>query len=521
MLIQIDNYNIKRTTEKAILITQGGNEYWIPLKAVFKQVNNNLILSDWYLKMLKDDTLKYTKVSIIDFIDKTRKPLQELINEKSSNYFPIEAMKHQEECFKWAINKKCIALFNEMGTGKSKLYIDIANYHYSCGSINRVIYYAPVTTLDNFKNEISLWQNSNLHWEIRSINSLSIRLGEKLNKIADDIKPTDMIIIDESHRIKNINSLMSKACAVLGRKTNYKIIGTGTSAPNYALDLIGQFRFLTPQEFNISDNQLKKRYLKIGDNGIVLGSKNDLHILNITYPYTYSIQKKDCLNLPQQIFNTIKIQDKNLQNYYKNIATELSSDFINSKGSLMGFLQNLRKASTGRDKLCKVDIKNPKIEALKDILKDLPTDKKVIIWHSFYYEMEDILEAIDENYVVLNGSQNDHEKAIAIDEFKNNDNIKYLISTTATGGVGLNFTESSINIYFSNDFNLINRLQSSSRIHRIGQNEQCIYYDLINNTTIDNKIMNSILKKEDFMQEILKIYKEKGEQEVVEELQRN
>ena len=520
MLISIENFDIQHRTDKAVLINQFENKYWIPLKAIFKQLENKLILSDWYLKLLKNNDLIYSKISINEFIDKTRKPLKELINEKSSNYFPIEAMKHQEECFKWAIDKKCIALFNEMGTGKSKLYIDIANYHYSCNNINRVIYYAPITTLDNFKNELSLWQKSNLHWEIRGINSLSLKLSDKLNKIIDEVKDTDMIIIDESHRIKNINSLMSKASMMLGRKTNYKIIGTGTSAPNYAIDLIGQFRFLTPQEFNISDNQLKKRYYKTGEKGKVLGCKNDLDILNKTYPYTYSIQKIDCLNLPNQVFNTIKIYDDKLLSFYKENIKEVCNDFIKSTGSLMGFLQNLRKLSTGRNKECEIVIKNPKIEYLKEIIQDLPIDSKVIIWHSFYYEIEDILEAIDENYVILNGSQNDNEKAIAIDEFKRNNEIKYLVSTSATGGIGLNFTESNINIYFSNDFNLINRLQSSSRIHRIGQEQQCIYFDLINNNTIDNQIMNSISKKEDFMQEILKIYKEKGAKEVVKKIQR-
>jgi hypothetical protein len=518
MLIELKNTRIRFKTDKITRITQNSLDVIIPNKAIFHTEENRIVIADWFLKITKLE-FEYNTIKLDSLIDKTRKPLKELLNEKSSDYFPEKAMEHQKKCFKWAVDKKCVALFNDMGTGKSKLYIDIANYHYSCGNINRVIYYAPITTLDNFKNEIKLWQKSNLLWEVRSINSLSVRLGEKFNQIVDEIKDTDMVIIDESHRIKDIHSLMSNTAWHIGMKTNFKIIGTGTSAPNYAIDLVGQFRFLTPQEYNMSSNQLKKTYLTISEKGIVdKKSKNDLEILNKSFAYTYSIKKEDCLDLPTQIYRNILVDDDKLLEFYRQKAREESTLFLSSSGGLMGFLQNLRKYASGRDVDGNVVIKNPKILYLKELIQDLPKDKKIIIWHTLYNELTDILQVIDSDYTILNGSQNEFEKAKSIDEFKNNQNIRFLISTSAVGGVGLNFTEASINIYFSNDFDLINRLQSSSRIHRIGQNNQCIYYDIIMKNTIEIKIKNSIDKKESFMGELIKLYKNKGGLAVVEKI---
>jgi hypothetical protein len=200
-----------------------------------------------------------------------------------------------------------------------------------------------------------------------------------------------------------------------------------------------------------------------------------------------------------------------LQDFIDEINKVNNTQFLDEKGSLMGYLQNLRKLATGRDLDNNIVIENPKIQILKELLEDIPDNQKVIIWHNLYIELEDILKAIKDNFVLLNGEQNNKEKAEAIYNFKHGDK-KYLIATQSTGGVGLNFTEATINIYFSNSFNLIDRLQSESRSHRIGQKEQLIIYDIVNLGSIDTKILKSLERKEDFLQQLQDLYKQKKEE---------
>ncbi len=514
MLIKIKIEEIIKETEFAKNIVIGEFDYWIPKSLIIKEKDNIIITYKWWARNKNLDD--YIDIELEEGINKDLPPLKELINEKRSDYFPKKAMKHQEDCFKWAIDKKCVALFNEMGTGKSKLYIDISNYHYSCDNIDKVIYFAPPTTLDNFKNELKLWQSSNLNWEILSIHVLSLKSADDIIE-KYNINNKTMIIIDESHRIKNIDSNMGNRAFILGTKTDFKIIGTGTSAPNNPLDLIGQFRFLTPQYYNMSKNHLKKAYLRVGDKGIIFGVKDPLEILNQSNPYTYSIQKKDCLDLPDKVFYKKYANNNKLKDFIDEINKVNNTQFLDEKGSLMGYLQNLRKLATGRDLDGNIVIENPKIQILKELLEDIPDNQKVIIWHNLYIELEDILKAIKDNFVLLNGEQNNKEKAEAIYNFKHGDK-KYLIATQSTGGVGLNFTEATINIYFSNSFNLIDRLQSESRSHRIGQQEQLIIYDIINLGSIDTKILKSLERKEDFLQQLQDLYKQKKE-EVIKNLE--
>lgn len=503
--IQLDTEYKNIFTEKAFTIRNNGNVFWIPKSALIKATDDYIIIRDY---CIKDKDIDYVKLNITDLIDKDLKPLKHLLNQNIIDYFPENLMKHQNLAFEFANKLSCVALFMEMGLGKSKLYIDLADYHYKANNINRVIFFAPPTTLDNFNNELSKWKKTDLKWEIYSIHLLSKKTTD--NSIIDfisQIKATDMVIIDESHRIKNIDSNMSQNASIIGNKTKFKIIGTGTSSPNYAMDLVGQFKFLTPELLPESKSMLKKMY-KVGNNGEKQELKNEIEIINKFYPYVYALQKKDAIELPELILNRINVSDDKLIEFYKTEVANETTMFLSSEGSLMGYLQNLRKLSSGRNKDNDIVVKNPKIKALDEILQDIPNDSKIIIWHSFYNEIEDITEVIEDNYVLLNGNMTNNEKIYAISEFKSNPKVKYLIATTMVGGVGLNFTEANYNIYFSNGFNLIDRLQSMARSHRIGQNKQVIIYDLVMQGTIDTRIVKSLNNKEDFMEQMQKAMKE-------------
>lgn len=506
--------SIDAETHKAILIN---TNVWLPKSSIIKKNNEFFVVKK---SILQNKDIEFKDTTLLEQLDiSSLKPLKHLINKTIVNYFPKSAMKHQLDIFNKAISLKSVALFMDMGTGKSKLYIDLVDYHFTIGNVDKVLFFAPPTTLNNFKNELSKWKNSSIAWQVKSIHELSCKqFSKKHNDLLNSIDDRTMIIIDESHRIKDPFSLMSRTAHLIGCKTDFKIIGTGTPYGNDIVDLLGQFRFLTPAEFCMSDNQFKKHYLKIGDKGILKSSKNSLEVLQKTFPYSFSVNKKDCLDLPNKIFNKIEIQDNKLLKHYQENIKEATELFL-GKGTLMGYLQNLRKIASGRSLKNEIVVKNPKIDSLKDVLVDIKD--KTIIWHNFYYEIDDILQEIKKDYVLLNGDMTESEKIYSINEFKKNENIKYLIATESVGGIGLNLTESYINIFFSNSFSLIDRLQAQDRIHRIGQNKQCIYYDLIISNTVEAKIMSSIERKQDFLEEIKFIFKQEGKEKIVEILNEN
>ena len=56
-------------------------------------------------------------------------------------------------------------------------------------------------------------------------------------------------------------------------------------------------------------------------------------------------------------------------------------------------------------------------------------------------------------------------------------------------------TAASSVIYYANSFDLELRLQSEDRNHRIGQRNNCLYYDIEATRTVDGKIIKALRAK--------------------------
>ena len=65
-------------------------------------------------------------------------------------------------------------------------------------------------------------------------------------------------------------------------------------------------------------------------------------------------------------------------------------------------------------------------------------------------------------------------------------------------------------IYYSNNFDLEKRLQSEDRAHRIGQVNKVTYVDIICKDTVDEKIVASLLAKQNIAAQVLGTLAEAG-----------
>ena len=83
----------------------------------------------------------------------------------------------------------------------------------------------------------------------------------------------------------------------------------------------------------------------------------------------------------------------------------------------------------------------------------------------------------------------------AIDRFQKDPAIRYFIGTPQAGGTGITLTAAEYVIYYSNSFDLEQRLQSEDRAHRISQTKNVTYIDLIAENTIDEFIVSALDKK--------------------------
>ena len=77
----------------------------------------------------------------------------------------------------------------------------------------------------------------------------------------------DMVIADESQRIKSHDAAQSIAMHRLGDRAAYKMILSGTPIQNSAIDLYSQFRFLDPTVFGSNFYAFRNRYARMGGFG--------------------------------------------------------------------------------------------------------------------------------------------------------------------------------------------------------------------------------------------------------------
>ena len=126
---------------------------------------------------------------------------------------------------------------------------------------------------------------------------------------------------------------------------------------------------------------------------------------------------------------------------------------------------------------------------------------KVIIWARFRKDIQDIVKALQKQYGegsagAYYGSTEPKVRELLIDRFQSSSEAcRFFVGNPQTAGFGLTLTAASNVIYYSNDFNLENRVQSEDRCHRIGQKNKVTYIDLMTRNSIDQYIVKKLQSK--------------------------
>lgn len=157
---------------------------------------------------------------------------------------------------------------------------------------------------------------------------------------------------------------------------------------------------------------------------------------------------------------------------------------------------------------------NRRLDALCEIIEE--AQHKVIVWARFQLDITTILDALKERgikAVRYDGLVNDDQRAEAKALFKGvrtlyhngqmvgrepvpeEEQAKVFVGNPAAGATGLTLTEAKTVIYYSNSFKLIDRLQSEDRAHRIGQDNNVLYVDLVAEDTVDEQIVEALRNK--------------------------
>lgn len=434
----------------------------------------------------------------------------------------------------------------EMGCGKTLTAIAVAGTLYAEHKINKLLVVAPTSVCSVWPEDFGKFADFP-HLEKIMLGTKSQRLKQlkelesfpcEALKVAvinyesvwrDDIFDklvefnADMIICDESQRIKTHDAQQSKAMHKLGDLARYKLILSGTPVQNNAVDLYSQYRFLDPTVFGSNFYKFRNRFCVMGGfNRRQIVNYKDLDLLiKKEHSIAYRVTKKEALDLPEQTFETRYItltpSEKKLYNTLKKeSATELANGGTISASTVLTKLLRLQQftggfvIADGEEK--PQQIGSGKINALEDIVDDYVIDsgKKLVIFARFRAELDLIRKLLDKKklkYGVIYGDIKLSDRGEIVRDFQENEETKVFLAQIDTAGLGITLTAADTCVYYSVNFNYAAYSQSLARIHRIGQRNTCTYIHLTTKGTVDELIMKALHKKEDLAKTIVDDWK--------------
>lgn len=435
---------------------------------------------------------------------------------------------HQKVAYAIGMSLDACALFCEVGTGKTLASIAIAGNRLSQNQVNRLLIIAPVSVLHVWANELEKHADFSYNITISNISKVQTKPNE-LNifcisyesawRYADDIYKwnPDMIICDESQKIKSIDSNRSKFLHDLGKKIKYKMILSGTPVTQSTMDVFSQYKFLDTSIFGDSYTKFKDNYCIMGgyEGNQVVGYKNLDKLSERAHSIAYRVKKSDVLDLPEFTDQTLYCELTESREIYDQTVNEIKACYASENITQFQALSKLMKLSqiTGGnipqlneegDKVM-ISIGNEKISLLKEFVQELPAGKKFIIVAHFLPEIRNISHMLDELKItnhIINGSVSQDVRGDVVNKFQNTNHPQVLILQSQIG-VGLTLTAADLMIFYSNDYSYANYEQTRGRIHRAGQKNKCLYVNLICKNTIDEKVMSALKRKEDFAVKIV------------------
>lgn len=420
----------------------------------------------------------------------------------------VKLLQHQKEALEVTKDFTKTAYYYDMGLGKT--FIGSEKLKELNANINLVICQKSKLNdwYEHFKTyypqyNTKIYKNANdLKADVLIINYDLVWRRPKLLELKDFT-----LMLDESSCIKNEKSNRTKF--ILKMKPTNVILLSGTPTGGKYEELYSQCKLLG---WKISKKAFWENYIetkKMAVNGfkipIVIGYKNVDRLKEKLREHGAVFKKtEEVIDLPEQIDNIIKVNNtKEYEKFKKNrlITIDLKnlcefkddSDFygkdITPRIELVGDT-TLTKLLYQRQLASQYN--SNKTTKLRDLLES--TNDRVIVFYNFKEELEkieDMCIRMERPISVVNGQNKD------LKAYENESNSITLIQYQA-GAMGLNLQKSNKIIYFSLPLSSELFEQSKKRIHRIGQKKSCMYYYLITENTIEEKIFEVLSMRKDF-----------------------
>lgn len=304
------------------------------------------------------------------------------------------------------------------------------------------------------------------------------------------------LMFDESSLLQNATSKRTKAAMKLADKADTLVLLSGTPVDGKYERLWTQLRMLG---WGIDEKLFWRQYVESETTmreGFpitkVTGYKNEERLVHKMKGLGCDFLKTDdVIDLPDRRFIRIDVP---MSEYYrefakKNVITAFGRDFVGD--TVFGDLTAKRQLAAAYSPA--------KLEAFGDLLDG--TSKRLVVFYNFDVELEVLTEELAKRgrpYGVLNGKAHD------LSQFFDTDDGVALIQYQS-GAMGVNLQQADTCVYFSPPLASSLFEQSKKRIHRVGQDKPCTYYELVSKGTVEEKIYDTLAMRRDYTEKLFEM----------------
>lgn len=362
-----------------------------------------------------------------------------------------------------AVNKlrrlKVGALFMEMGTGKTKVALDLMADRQKKVEMN--VWVCPCSLKATIEEERQKW-HPELSLTVVGVESIGASDRIFLN-LLNAMAPHNnrvFLVVDESLKIKNIKAKRTKRLLELSNYASYKLILNGTPLSKNILDLYSQMRFLSDKILPENWYSFRDMYCEYWKTGVRAGrikrTCNVSNLISRISPYVYDASLN--LGVGQSHWSHGYSLTREEQDAYEQVKEEILMDCCEDSDINFYRLVTacLRFLYSCESKKMAVD------ECIEQ------TEGKCVVFVRF-------LNSIPANALRITGDMGIDERAEVIDSFRAGKE-KALWITFGCGAFGLNLQFCHNLIFADRTWDYAQMEQAEARVYRLGQEEHVDYH---------------------------------------------
>lgn len=341
----------------------------------------------------------------------------------------------------------------------------------------------------------------------------------------------DLIVVDESHRIKSATSNTSRAIARLTPLCRRRMILTGTVMPHSPLDVFGQWRFLDPLAFGRNGRpatfgQFRGEYAVMGGwmGKEVKGFVNLDRMQAVMARNSTVVRKADALDLPPVTDTVVRVdlnpaETRAYRDMKKSLAVLLSSGALATVPNRLAQMMRLRQITSGYlpdDNGVLNVIGDSKARVVRSIVHDtLAGESRVVVFAHFRHEIDLLARTLAERgteVVTITGDTDARERAVIRHRFGSDDPARIvLVAQTKTMSLAVNELVTASHAVFASLPNQRDDIeQARARLDRHGQTKPVTIWTAAAPGTVDDVILQSYHDRTDLEAAMLRHIREGG-----------